>query len=170
MSVPWWRLWASVFISPFRAVPRRRSEAHRQRYSSPVIHVTVLEQRDLLAGFTPGNLLINTVGVGTTLDASATPVAIREYGVDDLNAPTAATLVNTVMAPSANNGNNSGNLTDSGLIASHGALNLSIDGERVSLVGIDAPVGLVNVAGTDASVNNRVVATLSADAQLARDV
>ncbi|HET6423270.1 MAG TPA: hypothetical protein VFG20_06280, partial [Planctomycetaceae bacterium] len=167
MSVPWWRRWACATSG---SVPMRSRRRDRSSSSPTTIQFTALEQRDLLAGFTPGNLLINTVGIGTTLDAAATPVAIREYGVDDVNAPTTATLVNTVAAPSANSGNNAGNLTDSGLIASHGALNLSVDAERVSLTGFDAPAGLANVASTDAISNNRVVGTLTADGQLTRDL
>lgn len=168
MNIAWWQLWASRVFSAGQALRPRTRRQHRSCPPSPCQFV-VLETRDLLAGFTPGNLVVNTVGTGATLDGSATPVTLREYGLDNLDAPTTATLVNSIAAPSSGAANNSGNLTDSGSASSHGGLNLSPDGARISMVGFDAPVGLANVVSTTSVNNNRVVGTITADAQFAMD-
>ncbi len=170
MQGTWWRAILSEVISTWQyPVSRQKRQLRRPHASHSPMQVTVLEHRHLLAGFTPGNLIINTVGTGAALDGTATPVTLREYGLDNIDSPTTATLVNSIAAPSGNSGNNSGNLTDSGSATSHGAINLSVDGTRLSFVGYDAPTGLANVATSSTANNNRVVGTVSAGGQLTLD-
>lgn len=168
MPVGWlWNLHKKVVgsIRGRRSRSRPRSQQVSARYSSA--ELCALESRTYLAGFTPGNLVISVVGTGGTLDASATMVSLREYGLDHLDAPTMATLVNTVMAPSSNVGNNSGNLTNAGNAPTEGTLNLAVDGSQLNFMGYDAPSGLAAVSGTTAAGNNRVIGTADASGMVA---
>ncbi len=161
----WWRVFTAALkrsLAPRQ--PRRRNRRHRD--FSRYIAVCILERRELLAGFTPGNLVISTIGTGATLDASATVVTLREYGLDSADTPTTATLVNSLSAPSANAGSNSGNLTNAGSAATEGTLNLSTDGSKLTLLGYDAPEGLANLTATTASANNRSIGVADASGTL----
>lgn len=160
MHNSWWVGLTKALRSQLHPRPVRRRRWRSCLMSAQ--QVCVLERRDLLAGFTPGNLVVSTIGTGATLSAAATVVTLREYGLDDLAAPTSATLVNTVAAPSTNAGNNSGNLTDAGNAASHGALNLAADGSQITLIGYDAPPGTASVGTSTATANYRSLG--SADA------
>ncbi|MDP1796272.1 MAG: hypothetical protein Q8K78_02265, partial [Planctomycetaceae bacterium] len=155
MLVSWLRQ-LSARLTIDSTTSKRRRNPRRQNPHLPVWAI-VLEQRDLLAGFTPGNLVVSTVGTGAALDASATVVTLREYGFDSLDTPTTATLVNSVAAPSANLGNNSGNLTDAGNAGSDAAMNLTADGTGVIVMGYDAPLGVASVYTTTSATNNRVI-------------
>ncbi len=146
-----------------RLVPRKRQVSTRCSSAE----LCVLESRTYLAGFTPGNLVVSVIGTGSTLGASATSVSLREYGFNHPDAPTMATLVNTVIAPSSNVGNNSGNLTNSGNAPSEGTLNLAVDGSQLNFMGYDAPAGLAAVSGTTAAGNNRVIGTADASGMVA---
>jgi len=109
---------------------------------------------DIQAGpFTPGNLVVVTVGDGTTvLTNSATPVFLREYTLS-------GTLVNTVALPTTVSGNHR-RFTLSGTATSEGALTLSVNGQYLTMIGYDAPVGTPTIASTAATSYNRVVARI----------
>jgi hypothetical protein len=101
------------------------------------------------AAFTPGNLVVFRIGNGSgLLTADATPVFLDEF-------TPSGTLVQTIPMPVSVSGSNR-ILTVSGTL-SEGWLTLSTNGQFLTLLGYNAPVGTVNVAATTSATNERVV-------------
>ena len=106
-----------------------------------IISVALLAQIAVCAfagPFTPGNIVVNRVGDGTSaLTSAATAVFLDEY-------TTAGVFVQTVAMPTSVSGNNR-ILTNSGSSTSEGFLALSDDKKGFTAVGYDAVVGTVGV-------------------------
>jgi hypothetical protein len=114
--------------------------------------------------FTPGNLVVLTVG-DTTLNvgsSSATAVSLREY-------TTSGSFVASSLV-TFNSGTSGTRLTQSGSRSLEGSLSRSADGQYLTLVGYDAARGRADVA--DTSTNGgpsnvvRVVGRVSIDGQV----
>ncbi|MCS6852422.1 MAG: cadherin-like domain-containing protein, partial [Gemmataceae bacterium] len=147
-----WKLlltrWAR-WLRPTPGKARRRRPHSRTRTSRP--WVEQLERRELLAAFTPGNLVIYRVGDGSgALTNAATPVFLDEY-------TTAGTLVQSIPLPTTVSGSHR-RLTASGTATSEGLLTLSPNGQFLAVPGYDAAVGTANVATQPSSSVNRTVA------------
>jgi len=119
---------------------------------------TMDSYQPVLATFTAGDLVVDRVGNGsTTLSSTASAISLVEYST------AGGSAVNTVALPSfSTGGNNQGGFTDSGIATSNGFLNLSSDGQYLSLIGIDAQLGTASVTGTTAAIANRIVANVNA--------
>ncbi len=105
------------------------------------------------APFVPGNLVVVRVGDGSaTLSSAATPVFLLEYTLS-------GTLVQTIPLPTTISGNHR-RLTLSGTATSEGHLTLSANGQYLTMVGYDAPIGQAAIVSTFATTNNRVVARI----------
>jgi hypothetical protein len=101
------------------------------------------------ATFGAGNIVVARVGTGATLTNAATRVLIDEY-------TTTGTLVQSISLPTAVSGLNR-ILTMSGTATSDGSLNLSPDGQYLTLTGYDAALGTASVTGTSSLLTNRIV-------------
>ncbi|MFP5436165.1 MAG: beta strand repeat-containing protein [Bacteroidia bacterium] len=108
--------------------------------------------------FTAGNIVVLRAGSGAAaLSNAATPVYFSEYTTSG-----AATV--TIPVPSATAGSR---VVISGSATSEGQINLSGDGQYLTVTGYDAPVGIASIAGTASATYNRVVGRMSANAQFA---
>jgi len=102
------------------------------------------------APFTAGNVVVYRVGTGSgTLSNAATEVFLDEY-------TTSGTLVQSIAMPTSVSGSHR-RLTASGTATSEGQLNLSADGQYLTLTGYDADVGTAGIASTASATVNRVV-------------
>lgn len=105
--------------------------------------------------FTPGNIVTLRVGEagGPALTGAATQVFLDEYTLT-------GTFVQSKPLPFNNNSLGAGNAkyTLSGSSTSEGYLNLSPDGKFLTFGGYDSNIGTANVASTNSSTVNRVVA------------
>ncbi len=99
--------------------------------------------------FTAGNLVVVTVGNGSSLSSAATAGALYEY---DLG----GSLVQTINLPTAVSGGNYA-LTFSGSATSEGFLTLSTDGRYLTLAGYNAAPGTVTPQSSTAASIARVV-------------
>ena len=107
--------------------------------------------------FTPGNIVLHRVGNGAALGSAATDTYIDEY------TPVASgTLVQSIAIPTGINGDNR-ILTNSGSATSESNMNLSVDGQYLTLAGYDAAVGTTAIAGTASATTNRIVGTVKYD-------
>jgi len=128
-----------------------RKNTHRHR----VLKVEPLEDRSLLAAFTPGNLVVYRVGDvppnSLSLATNGSPVFLDEY-------TPGGTLVQTVALPKVQDGLNRP-LVANGQRAEEGALTLSADGRYLFLTGYDRPLPPVSGAlqSTAASAVNRTI-------------
>jgi hypothetical protein len=95
--------------------------------------------------FTAGDLVVVTVGNGTSLSSVATPGALWEYNAATANQ---ASPLQSIALP----------ITFSGSATSEGFLHLSTDGNYLTLAGYNAAAGLATPNSSAASVVNRVVA------------
>ncbi len=94
--------------------------------------------------FTAGDLVVEQIGNGTgSLTSAAAPVFVNEYKPD-------GTLVQSIPMPTTVAGSNL-RLTDSGSATSDGYLNLSTNGQYLTLTGYNAAVGTASVASTSTS-------------------
>ncbi len=140
-------------MSPRRSVRhaqqvRQRHSLHRRRvYYHRRLRLEALEDRSLLAPFTPGDFVALRVGPNvnpnTALTSAATPVFIDEID-------SGGNVVQSIPLPTTVNGNQ-GRLTQSGLNTTEGMLTRSADGRYLVLAGYDAS------PGTSISTVNRVV-------------
>jgi len=106
--------------------------------------------------FSEGNLVVVKVGTGSgTLSNSSVPVSLAEY-------TTTGDATVSVDVPSATAGSR---LVMSGSATSEGQLNLSADGQYLTIAGYDAAVGTASIASSSASTVNRVVGRISANRQ-----
>jgi hypothetical protein len=101
---------------------------------------------------TPGNIVIVRVGTGIdSLSSASTAVFLDEY-------TTAGTLVQSIALPTAVNGSNHA-LTLSGSATSEGSLNLSANGQYLTLAGYDTTTGY---AGVSSGITNRTIGRVDA--------
>jgi len=105
------------------------------------------------ATFAPGDLVVYRVGTGTTLTNGATAVYLDEFSP-------AGVKVQSIAMPNDLLGVTGANkyLTASGTATSEGMLNLSPNGQWLTLTGYNAPVGTASIAGSSASTYSRTVA------------
>ena len=109
-----------------------------------------LERRDLLAAFTPGNLVVYRVGDGSaTLTSTATAVFLDEY-------TPGGTLVQSIAMPTSVSGSQL-RLTASGTATSEGGITRSADGRFLLVTGYDANPGTASIASTNSATVARVV-------------
>ena len=115
--------------------------------------VEVLESREVFAGFTVGNLLVERIGSGgaTALSSAAFPVAVQEY------LPAGGSAVQTIELPSSG----ANQVTDSGTATSNGYLN-SFNGV-LALPGYNSAAATASVAGS----NTKVGTVLGTDGNVA---
>lgn len=105
------------------------------------------------AQFVPGNLAVSRVGDGSSaLTNSATPSFVDQYTV-------LGVLVNSVAMPTSLNSPNL-RLTNSGTATSELQLNLSTDGQYLTLCGYDADPGTTAIASSTAT---RVIGRVAMD-------
>lgn len=105
----------------------------------------------LAAPFTPGNIVVTRMGDGSAaLSGVATAVFLDEY------TPT-GTLVQSIAMPTAVSGANK-RFTNSGSATSEGYLRKSVDGRYLTLMGYDADLVTLAIAGTTSATVARVVA------------
>jgi hypothetical protein len=109
----------------------------------------LLEQRELLAAFTAGDIVVSRVGDGSAaLNSSATATFLDEYN------PSTQALVQSIALPTSGN-----SLTEIGNRSSGGRVTASADGHTLSIAGyqqapggtisgVDVVVGVVNPDGT----------------------
>ncbi len=95
------------------------------------------------------NVVVLQAGSGTLqANGTAVPILLREFTAS-------GSYVQTVPVPFTNSGSNYG-VTMSNSGTSEGALNLSGDAQRLTLVGYNAPVATSNVSSSAAATNPRV--------------
>lgn len=102
--------------------------------------------------FTQGDLVVVTVGTGTSLTAIATPAALYEY-------TTAGGLVQQINLPTAVSGAN-GSLLLTGNATSEGFLQISANGNYLTMAGYSTTVGLATPSTSTAAAANRVVGVI----------
>ncbi|MFP9098744.1 YDG domain-containing protein [Flavobacterium sp. RHBU_24] len=131
------------------------SQAESQNYNAATATQTLTV---VAPNFTAGNIVVVRVGTGSAaLTNAATPVYLSEY-------TTNGTATFTLPVPSATAGSR---VLMSGSAGSEGQLNLSGDGQYLTIAGYDAAAGTTSVVNTTSSAVNRVVARVSANAQFA---
>lgn len=138
------------------AKPSRPTSPRRSRRSQFTLqsHLEKLEDRSLLAAFTPGDLAIYRVGTGASaLGSSGTAVFIDEYSP-------AGSLVQSIALPTTASGSNFA-LTATGNSVSEGLLTTSADGQSLVLTGYNAGVGSPVGLGTTSASVNRVVGRIT---------
>jgi PEP-CTERM motif len=109
--------------------------------------------------FTQGDLVVYRIGTGSgALTSAATAVFVDEY-------TTSGTLAQSIPMPTTANGAQLA-LTASGTATSEGYLNLSGNGQYLTLTGYDSPAGTTGVAGSAAATTPRVVGRVSANGNL----
>jgi hypothetical protein len=108
----------------------------------------------LAAAFTPGDLIVLRVGDGVTaLSTAAAACYLEEYTA-------AGTLVQTIPMPTAVGGGNNA-LTLGGSSTAEGFLELSGNGQLLTLAGYNAVPGTAGPGGASISTVNRVVGVVS---------
>jgi len=113
-----------------------------------------------LSSFTPGDLVVEEVGNGTTaLSGTAAAVFFDEY-------TPAGLLVGNVALPSTG----AGAITDGGTGGTDGMITLSPNGEFLAFSGFNAPVGTSGVTGTATTAVQRVGGTVSFDGTVTTDL
>lgn len=137
----------------------RRAGRTARPTPAPRLALESLESRDVPSAFTAGNLVVLRVGDGvTTLSSAASQGALVELTTAGANPSGGA---NVIALPSfASGGNNQGGITFSGTANSTAGLNLSSDGQYLTVIGYDAQVGTASVSGTTAGSANRSVALI----------
>lgn len=120
------------------------------------LRLELLESRELLAAFTPGNLVVYRVGAGAVnLVSTGSPVFLDEYSP-------AGALVQSIALPTVADGSNRP-LVASGTSYSEGLLSRSADGHSLVVPGYDVPLGgAVALSSTSAASVPRVVGRVSA--------
>ena len=127
----------------------RSSRARRQRR----LLLEPLERRELLAAFTPGNLVAYRVGPSGSplgLNDNATQVFLDEFSVST------GALVQSIAMPTTSVGNQH-SLTARGTSVTEGLLTRSSDGKYLLLTGYDATLGTSGLGSSTAAAVNRVV-------------
>jgi hypothetical protein len=140
----------------------RRNRNHLRNPSAPsrnrinATRVERLEDRAMLAAFTPGNLAVYRVGTGAAaLTNAATDVFVDEY-------TTSGTLVQSIALPTAASGANSP-LTASGSATSEGSMTLSSNGSFLVLTGYASAPGTASIASSSTGTVPRTIGRIAAD-------
>jgi hypothetical protein len=104
----------------------------------------------MLSAFTPGDLAVVRMGTGaSSLTSGSTAVFIDEY-------TPAGVLVQSIAMPTADSGPQHA-LTNSGTASSEGELNLSSNGQYLTLVGYDSVPGVASISGSLSTAVSRTV-------------
>jgi hypothetical protein len=107
-----------------------------------------LETRELLSGFTVGDLVVARIGAGvTTLTSASAATFLDDYNTTTLNQ---AAPVSTVALPTANSGSTHA-LTNAGNRIGEAMLETSTDGHYLTLIGYNAVPATAAVSGTTAA-------------------
>jgi hypothetical protein len=115
---------------------------------------------NLFADFSVGNLVIDTVGNGTsTLSSAATQTNLFQY-------TTSGTLVNQIALPTSSTLGGNQSFTNSGTATSEGALSLSANGQYLTLTGYSASLGTASIASSTSANDPRVVAVVDASGNI----
>jgi len=127
-----------------------------------VLAVVCLAMKLQAAPILPGDIVVVRHGDGaTTPSGSASAVALLEYSITyTAGAPTGATLVQTISAPTVVGTPGSGQLalTQGGTASGEGGLTLSLNGQYMAVAGYNsAPGGLTNGTG---NTENRSIGRL----------
>lgn len=112
------------------------------------------------ASFNAGDIVVERVGDGVLgLSSSATVINLLEY-------TTAGSLVQNITLPSANPAPNSTpfNATEAGSATSDGFLNLSSNGQVLTVPGYNAALGTANVVDTSGTTVSRTIAVILSSA------
>jgi hypothetical protein len=139
-----------MFGSPKRNWLKPLARRNRQPIRSRRLMVTALEERDVPAAFTPGDLVIYRVGDGTApLAGTGAAVFLDEYSP-------AGTLIQSIPVPTST-------LVATGNSTTEGGIDLSQDGSHLVFTGFASTVG----GTTSAATNNRVFETADPTGALA---
>ena len=142
---------ASLFAARTKRNPKRSRAARRSR---PLV-LEPLENRQLLAAFTPGNIVVYRVGAAapnnSALATNGSPVFLDEY-------TPAGSLVQTIAMPTTLDGLNRP-LVANGINAGDGFLTRSADGRYLLLTGYDRalPAASGPLPSQPSSAINRVI-------------
>jgi len=110
------------------------------------------------AQFTPGNVVVLTVGNGTTTLASvATPLVLKEYNKTTVGQTSPVSTINIPY----NSTMGAARLTSSGSATSEGQMTLSSDSTRLVIPGYDADSGTASITGTVSTATARAIDTVS---------
>lgn len=143
-----------------------RGVAWRQRNSRfRRLAAEMLEDRRVLAPFTPGNLVVQRVGtLFGTLSTAAAPVFLDEINTDE-SSPDYRQIVQSIPLPTTAAGNQRA-LTASGTATTDGLLTRSTDGRFLLLTGYNAAPGTPSIVGATSSAVNRVVGRVDAQGNI----
>jgi hypothetical protein len=133
----------SLFQNVMRSGKPTLGHARQALRRKPMLSVELLEKREVLTSFTPGNLVILRAGDGTGYNGTA-PLFFDEY-------TTAGTVVQTANIPSDQAVGGPGNqpiTIDLGAAAGNGQLNRSYDGSVLTFGGVDANPGSPTATGS----------------------
>src|SRR5262249_8511683 len=131
----------SVFFP--RILGRKQRKSKRPAARRAQLLVEPLEKRELLAVFTPGDLVILRSGDGSSYNGTA-PLFLDE-------SPPTGTLVQTVAIPFSQTVGGPGNqpiTIDMSAAAGNGQLNRSYDGSVLTFGGLDAHTGSTTATGS----------------------
>ncbi len=131
----------SIFSKLFRRQPRKANGPASRR---PGLSVELLEKRELLTAFTPGNLVILRAGDGSAYNGTA-PLFLDEYNLGT------RTLVQTAGIPNNEMVGGPGNqpiTIDLSAAAGNGQLNRSYDGAVLTFGGVDAGINSATATGS----------------------
>jgi hypothetical protein len=143
---------AALFI-PTR-FPRRQRKTHRPASRKPLLFVELLEQRQVLTAFTPGDLIVLRAGDGNAYSGTA-PLYLDEYDVN-------GNLIQTVAIPNNEVVGGPGNqpiTIDLSAAAGNGQLNRSYDGSVLTFGGDDSGINSITATGSA----DRVIAMIGND-------
>lgn len=105
--------------------------------------------------FTRGDIVVERIGTGAAaLSSAAQAVFLDEY-------TTAGVFVQSIAMPTTAVGAQDA-LTESGTATSDGLINLSTNGQYLTVTGYNAPLGTATVASSSAATYNRVVGLVNA--------